>query len=340
MNFVAGLLLLAATAAFADPPEAIQRVTLDERVVITVPVSTNRITTISFPGTISAIDAVGVTADGKTPGNFQLAHTKGSSFVSVRALARKAATNLNIRWNKRTYVFELIEGDAPVLALNLEDRAASAIVQPAPQVTPTRLLALLDKAKAFPLLKKQQPDAVAGAEARTIGDEPQVTDFNDYEIRIEEVFRFNPEDTLVFHVTLRNTEHPIRYLPESFCVRVGNRLYYQSISDAPGLLPPHAASTVYFAITGTPDGGRNELSLKSEFNVLVSRLPSPPTSVATTPTAEPPPPQSPPPPTGMTPEQEARTRQALRRAIAELQNTDGPSALSPSNAPSAKQTKP
>jgi len=331
MNFMPGLLLLAATVSLAAPPEAIQRVTLDERVVITVPVSTNRVTTISFPGPIAAIDAVGVTADGKTLGHFQLAHTKGSSFVSVRALARKASTNLNIRWNKRTYVFELIESDAPMLALNLEDRAATEIVQPAPQVTPTRLLALLDKAKAFPLLKKQQPDAVAGAEARTFGDEPQITDFTDYEIRIEEVFRFNPEDTLVFHVTLRNkSEHPIRYLPESFCVRVGNRLYHQSISDAPGLLPPHAASTVYFAITGTPDGGRNEISLKNEFSVLLSRFPSPPPSTASTPPALPP--QSPPPQaTGMTPEQEARARQTLRQAIEDLENT---------NAPSAKPTKP
>jgi len=346
MNFMPGLLLLAATVAFAAPPEAIQRVTLDERVVITVPVSTNRVTTISFPGPIAAIDAVGVTADGKTPGNFQLAHTKGSSFVSVRALARKAATNLNIRWNKRTYVFELIEGDAPVLALNLEDRPATEIVQHAPQVTPTRLLALLDKAKAFPLLKKQQPDAVAGAEARAFGDEPQITDFNDFEIRIEEVFRFNPEDTLVFHVTLRNkSEREIRYLPESFCAHAGNRLYYQSVSDAPGLLPPHSASTVYFAITGTPDGGRNELSLKNEFSVLVSRLPSPPVSPATTQTTPPPPqpvlppapqPVLPPAPSsspsiGMTPEQEARARETLRRAIADLENT---------NAPSAKQTRP
>src|SRR5439155_10994995 len=332
------ILLLAATVALADPPVAIQRVTLDERVVITVPVSTNRVTTISFPGPIAAIDAVGVTADGKTPGEFQLAHTKGSSFVSVRALARKAATNLNIRWNKRTYVFELIESDAPVLALNLDDRAATEIVQPAPQVTPTRLLALLDKAKAFPLLKKQQPDAVAGAEAKTFDDEPQITDFNDYEIRIEEVFRFNPEDTLVFHVTLRNkSEHPIRYLPESFCVRVGNRLYYQSVSDAPGVLPPHAASTVYFAITGTPDGGRNELSLKNDFNVLMSRLPYPPTSPPTTATT-PPPPLSPSPRTGMTPETEALARQAVRRAIAELQQMGGRSALSPSNSPGAKQT--
>ncbi len=280
MKSAISILLLAATvalAALAEPPEAIQRVMLDERAVITVPVATNRVTTISLPGPIAAIDAVGVTADGKTPGQFQLAHTKGSSFLSVRALTRKAATNLNIRWNKRTYVFELIECDTPVLALNLEDRTATAeTVQPAPQVTPTRLLALLDKAKAFPLLKQQQPDAVAGAEARVFGDQPQITDFNDYEIRVAEVFRFNPEDTLVFHVTLRNkSEREIRYLPESFCVRVGNRLYYQSISDAPGVLPPHAASTVYFAITGTPDGGRNELSLKNEFSVLVTRIAPP-----------------------------------------------------------------
>ncbi len=278
------ILILSATLALAEPPEAIQRITLDERVVVTVPVATNRVTTISLPGPIAAIDAVGVTADGKTPGQFQLAHTKGSSFLSVRALARKAATNLNIRWNKRTYVFELIESDTPVLALNVEDRATTAQnAQPAPQVSPTRLLALLDKAKAFPLLKKQQPDAVAGAEARTFSDKPIVTDFNDYEIRIEEAFRFNPEDTLVFHITLRNkSEQEIRYLPESFCVRVGNRLYFQSISDAPGVLPPCAASTVYFAVTGTPDGGRNELSLKNDFSVLVTRTSPPPPEVVST----------------------------------------------------------
>lgn len=277
------LFLLSALVALAEPPEAVQRVTLDDRIVVTVAVATNRVTTISFPGPISAIDAVGVTADGKTPGQFQLAHTKGSSFVSVRALARKATTNLNIRWNKHTYVFEIVESDTPVLALNLEDQSAREAVQPAPLVTPTRLLALLDKAKAFQLLKKQHAEAVADAEARTFGDEPQVTDFNDYEIRVEEAFRFNAEDTMVFHVTLRNkSDTEIRYLPESFCLRVGNRLYYQSISDAPGVLPPCAASMVYFAITGTPDGGRNELSLKNDFTVLVTRTSPPPPVPAVT----------------------------------------------------------
>ena len=291
MKSTISLLLLSAAGVLAEPPEAIQHVTLDENIVVTVPVATNRVTTISFPGPIAAIEAAGVTADGKTPGQFQLAHTKGSTFLSVRALARKAATNLNIRWNKHIYVFELAESDTPVLSLNLADPASAETVLPAPLVTPTQLLALLDQAKAFPLLKKQHAAAVADAAARTFGDTPPITDFNDYEISIEEVFRFNAADTLVFHVTLKNkSDREIRYLPESFCVRVGNRVYYQSVSDAPGVLPPHAASTVYFAITGTPDGGRNELSLKNEFTVLVSRLASPPSLPASntnTPTKEP-----------------------------------------------------
>lgn len=270
--------MLSTIIALAAPPEAIQRVTLDERVVITVPVATNRVTTLSFPGPITAIDAAGVSVDPKVPGQVQLAHTKGSSFLSVRAVAPKVTANLNIRWNKRTYVFEVVESDAPVLALNLEDRAEAGAVAPAPLVTPTRLLALLDKAKAFSLLKQQQPESVAQVEARTFGNTPQVTDYLDYEIRVEEVFRFNPEDTLVFHITLRNkSDREIRYRPETFAVRVGTRIYPQSISDAPGLLPPKANATVYFAVTGTPDGGRNELSLKNDFTILVTRTtPQPP----------------------------------------------------------------
>src|SRR5207248_124801 len=177
MKSLLSLMLLTVTFAIADTP--IQRVTLDEEVVVTVPVATNRVTTISFPGPIAAIDAVGVSADGKSQGQFQLAHTKGSSFLSVRALARKAATNLNIRWNKRTYVFELVESDTPVFALNLEDRAATEIVQPAPQVAPTRLLALLDKAKAFPLLKSHHPDSRARVDFATYAGKTSIRDYND-----------------------------------------------------------------------------------------------------------------------------------------------------------------
>ena len=67
--------------AQAQPPQSIQQVWLDDRVVVSVPVATNRITTINFPGAITAIDGSGITVDGKTPGLFQLAHTKGSAFT-------------------------------------------------------------------------------------------------------------------------------------------------------------------------------------------------------------------------------------------------------------------
>ena len=87
-----------------------------------MPVGTNRVTTISFPGAISAIDAAGVTVDPKIPGQFQLAHAKGASFLSVRALTKKATSNINVRFNKRTYVFELVESDQPVLSLILDSK--------------------------------------------------------------------------------------------------------------------------------------------------------------------------------------------------------------------------
>jgi len=61
------------------------------------------------------------------------------------------------------------------------------------------------------------------------------------------------------------TDAQLRFRPDSLAVRAGNRLYHQSISDASGAVPPLGSSTVYFAVTGTPDGGRNELSLKNGF---------------------------------------------------------------------------
>jgi hypothetical protein len=285
MKSIVSLLLLTATVALAQSSKDILKDFLDENVSIVVPVATNRVTTISFPSAITAIDGAGITVDGKTPGLFQLAHTKGSAFLSVRALLPKAAANLNIRWNDRTYVFELLESDKPVLSLNLEapPTPEEEGFGHAPEVSPPKLLALLDKAKAFPLLKAQQPESVANVGFTTYDGKPLVSDFNDYEIQIEETFRFNAEDTLVFRAGITNkSDTPLIYQPDSFALRAGNRLYPQSISDADGTVPPKGRSIVYFAITGTPDGGRNELSLKNAFTVLVTRLsPPPPPPVVT-----------------------------------------------------------
>ena len=287
MKSIVSLFLLTATVALADSP-AIHNVFLDDRTVVSVPVATNRVTTISFPGPVEAIDGAGFTVDGKTPGQFQLAHAKGSAFLSVRALSPKAASNLNIRWNNRTYVFALFESEVPILSLNLEmpPTPEEQGVGRAPEVSPLKLLSLLDKAKAFPLLKAQQPEAVADVGFTTYDGKPLVSDYDDYEIQIQQAFRFNAEDTLVFRAVITNkADAPLIYQPDSFALRAGNRLYPQSVSDANGTVPPKGQSIVYFAVTGTPDGGRNNLSLKNQFTVLVDRLsplPPPPPVVTTT----------------------------------------------------------
>jgi hypothetical protein len=231
------------------------------------------VTTISFPGPISAIDAANVTSDPKVPGLFQIAHTKGSYFLSVRALVERAATNMNIRWNKKTYVIELIESSSPLYSVMFEYDADTDIHPASARVTPSRLLALLDKAKAYPLLKQYHANAVAQVEYANFSKTPRVVDYKDYEVQLDEVFRFNQEDTLIFRILLRNkTNQPIQYRTDGFSLRVGDRTYPQSISDASGMIPPKGEAPAYFAVTGTPNGGRNDLSLKNVFTVLLDRV--------------------------------------------------------------------
>ena len=267
------LLLVGIQSSAAKEPSPIGEYRLDERTVYTIPVSRSRVTTISFPGPISAIDAANVTTDPKIPGLFQIAHTKGSYFVSVRALVQKASTNVNIQWNKKIYVIELVESPLPLYSVIFQYDTDSDIRPTTIHVTPSRLLALLDKAKAYPLLKEYHATIVAQVEYLNFSNKPRVMDYNDYEIRLDEVFRFNPEDTLIFRMVLCNkTDQPIQYRPDGFSLRVGERIYPQSISDASGVIPPKGEIPAYFAVTGTPNGGRNDLSLKNDFTILIDRV--------------------------------------------------------------------
>ena len=261
-------------ALHATGNKPVQEIELDEHSVVTVPVSSARVTTISFPGPISAIDAALLTIDGKTPGLFQIAHKPGSYFFSVRCLVKEATTNVNVRWNNKTYVLELQESKTPLLSVIFKykpDAPGSSLAQR--RGTPAILLGLLDKAKAYPVLKTSHPEAVEGVDYVSYADNPRVMDYNDFEIRLEEVFRFDSQDTLVFRVVLRNkTDQEILYKPQGFSVRVGERVYSQSIGDASGTMPSRSDTPAYFAITGTPSGGRNDISVKNDFTVLLTKL--------------------------------------------------------------------
>ena len=80
---------------------------------------------------------------------------------------------------------------------------------------------------------------------------------------VEQVFRFDPEYTVVFKLRLQNKgDAELYYQPQRLAVRVGQDVYDPSIVDASGIVPPKAATTAYLAITGSPTGGRANLSTK------------------------------------------------------------------------------
>jgi len=272
-NIVVALTL--SSAVFASSDTEIDNRFLTPEEVHLVPVSQNRITTVSFPDMIGAIDGAFISTQPDQSGLFQLAHTKGSSFFSVRCLTEQteAQTNLNIRWKGDTYVLLLQHSTEPKLSIVFQEPVQTVQHRKGRRqtaLTPVDLIGLLDKAKAFPFLKEHHPNAVVDVKYVDLKKKPQVSKLDGFEILIEEVFRFEQYDTLVFQLILRNVnEEDINYRPDSFTVQAGDHTYPQSVSDGTGLLKAKTQSTVYIAITGTPTGGRNNLAPENTFSVSV-----------------------------------------------------------------------
>ena len=269
------LLLSAAALAFAigsahAAPEnpSIHNYPLDEYSVQTIPVSRDTVTTVSFPGPITAIQGGHFTTGGGRPDFFQIDYNKGSYFLSLRTLERGARANLNVVWNHKTYVLDVVDSTEPVLSAifvygGVKGHAASPAA-----VTPNRLLGMLDKAKSFPLLAANYPQAVADVEVAKPGTP---TDYPQFVVTVDEVYRFPQADTLVFRLTFKNkTAETVTYAPNLLGIRAGDLVFTNAISDASGTIPPNGTEPAYLAITGTPTGGRNDLSVKNPFYVVVS----------------------------------------------------------------------
>ena len=269
IKFVVATFPIAGVLAGASEPR-VQDFPLNDHTVYSIPVSAARVTTVSFPSPIAAIDGALLTVDGKTPGLFQIAHTKGTAYFSLRALAKDAATNLNVRWNNRTYAFELHESVEPLYSVVLQSPADKTKQITGP-LTPPRLLGLLDKVKAFPVLQANQPDALAGLEYRDLRAQPLLSDCGDYEVKLTEAFRYADEDTLVFHILITNrSDKPLDHSPEQLQVRVGDHVFTPSLTDLASAIPPHESTLGYVLVSGGP-AGRNDLSLKNDFTFVLTR---------------------------------------------------------------------
>jgi hypothetical protein len=269
------LLALLVTPGFAGDANprtpVVKQLPLDERIVYEIPISTDAPTTLMFPSAPSALEGANITNNPDAPAPVLMSHLPGRYYLSVRALKPDARATLNVILQNKTYIIRLAVAPHPYGSVTFyEDRIAGRSAVLAKRATPETLLALLDRAKSYRLIREQYPEAVWQVEHRAPNDKTQYRDFT---ATVEEVFRFDPEDTLVFKLKLENTgDTEVVYQPQSLAVRIGNRLYPASIADASGLIPPHAETSAYFAITGTPDGVRANLSVKNSFNIIVPRV--------------------------------------------------------------------
>jgi len=273
----AGALLWACLA----PAAAIVQYPLDAQRVynIKVHLESRGVTTVMFPSAIEAVHGNNVVAEDMADdylGDFVMRFEPGSYFFSLRARRQPATGALNIIFNRKTYVLNLLAdaggGSSSVTfaGSNSGGSARSA------RVTPRIILSLIDIAKSWDNFQQHQPGAVA---AVMHAQPQQVTRYELFEVHLRDVWRWDEYDTLVLRCLLVNKDRsePIYYNQRDLAVRVGDTIYYASVVDASGVMPPNAGSFAYFAITGHPFGGRNNLAVDNRFTVLVAEA-RPPSS--------------------------------------------------------------
>lgn len=250
---------------------AIKQFPLDERTVYQIAIGRDVPTTLMFPSALTAIEGANVTASPETPAPVMLAYTPGQHFFSVRALEPGAKGAVNVVWRQRTFVIRFLEASEPYGSVTFyEDDFSGRGRAGQKRVTPEALLGMLDRAKGYGLISMQYPEAVQQIERTSPGN---ASYYRDFQVIVEEVFRFDPEDTVVFKLRFENHgDSEVRYLPQRLAARVGLNVYYPSIVDASGIVPPKSVTNAYFAITGSPTGGRANLSVMNVFGIVVQRI--------------------------------------------------------------------
>ena len=246
---------------------AIAQLRLDEYVIQTIPVATDKgNTTVMFPGPISGLYAAKVSPVAVTNADFLIDFTPGKNYFCIRALKENAEDVLTTIFEQKAYVLKLKASKTPYYVASFYRLQSSANEK---SLSPEKLISLLDKAKAYQLLVKHQPDGVEGVSYYLPN---QIIGYTNFNVLLKEVWRFEEQDTLVFHLELENkTQKEIIYKPQDFAAKVGDQIYFQSVSDASGVMSPNSITSAYFAITGNAAGGRNYLSVTNDWSILVVR---------------------------------------------------------------------
>lgn len=272
------------------PASFLRTFSLSERTPYQIPVAVDRgVTTLVFPEppqNYAASRVAFIEAGQSVPDlgsddhvDFIVLTHRDSTNCSIRALRADAHDTLTVFLNGKVYQLFLSAAQGQPL-LTVEFHYPPNLGNNLPiAVSPNRLIDCLTRAKAYPILAKNYPDQFDDV-THVVSN--RVIEYPDFRVQTFEVFRFDAEDTLVFHLLLENesprdipyqaSQISIRVEPQTSNLRGAPPIYSASIVDASGVMPAHSVTTAWVAITGTRDGGRNELDpARNIFTVLVPR---------------------------------------------------------------------
>lgn len=226
------------------------------------------VTTVQFPSAITEIAGKNVSTEGKNT-DFIIQAQPGSYYFNVAATAPNVTGTLTVTHNRKLYILYLIQSEKEAYASVVfrgdsgKRNGLGALVSETPKISPARLVSLIDIAKKYPVLAENHPEAVAGCERADFQNRYRC---GKYDILLMDVTRFEDEDTVIFHVVLDNlTPEEIAYDKHSFSAHAGNQIYYMSVSDASGIMPPRSRTHAWFGITSTSKGGRNNLKADNDW---------------------------------------------------------------------------
>jgi len=272
-----------------DLSQRVRQEVLDQLNPVRVAVSTQGITTLQFPVNIQAIDGDGFQAQSdiqvSQTTSAQFSVSTGPNWVSVKALREGVQQNLNVLLKGRVYPIVLDYSDQHDYSVLFSFKqkpaipgANSSTAQQHPQNKPistARLLGFLDKIKAYPTFSNVQPAMYIGIDVNEPGAHGKGIDNTEHlHSEIKRVLRDDALDAIGFEVELSNkTNQTVYYDPEGFAVRVGQEVYQQTISDAPGKLDANAKQTLYFVIAGSAESNhRNDLSVYNDFSTVIREV--------------------------------------------------------------------
>ncbi|HRI16441.1 MAG TPA: hypothetical protein PLX89_25895 [Verrucomicrobiota bacterium] len=231
----------------------VQRVVLDPLQVTRIPVATDRLTTIRFPGPMTDLASALVATEAHPAAKFLLSFQPGESFFSIRALASGASTTLNVVWKSQTYVLELIESRNPWLSVIMTQpelpKAPRELHSP-PPLQPRPWARFLEGAKAYESLKRKYPRAMPEVSVWNLGNERS---FGAYSLRNDQLFYFAAEGVLVLRVTIAShTTTPLQFGLNPFSIAIGRQTMPVLLTDFEGLLPGGAESVAFVVFRAAP----------------------------------------------------------------------------------------